>query len=392
LSSIGSANVVAFQARNPMHRPEEELTKRAAAEVDATLVIHPVVGVTKPGDVDHYIRVRACRTLVEKYYDPRRTLLSLLPLAMRMAGPREAVWHAIIHRNFGASHVIVGRDYGSPDTPARSSSGKPFFESSAAREAATRHSEEIGVRVLPYDEMVYLGDHGRYEQIGAIPSGARVYSISNADVREKYLSRGHALPDWFTRPETAAVLASAYPPRAKQGFCVRCTGLPSAGKSTIAEALTVMLMERGRSLTVLDGDVVRTHLSKGLGFSREDRDVNILRIGFVASEIVRHNGAAICDAVSPYRDTRNRVRAMMREDAFIEVFVDTPVDVCAQRDIKGFYAKARAGEIKGFTGVDDPYEAPLNPELKLETTEKKPDELAMEIVRFIQGRGFLAAA
>jgi sulfate adenylyltransferase len=388
LSAMGRSNVVAFQTRNPMHRADEELTKRAAAEVSGNLLIHPVVGITKPGDVEHYTRVRTYKSLVENYYDPASTILSIFPLAMRLAGPREAVWHAIIRRNYGANHLILGRDHAGP---GRNSAGKPFYGPDEARDLVIRHADELGIRGLPYDEMVYLPDSGSYEQVSVVPAGARVLSISGAEVREKYLSQGRPLPDWFTRPETAAVLANAYPARAQQGFCIWFTGLPSAGKSTIAEALSIMLMERGRRLTILDGDVVRTHLSKGLGFSREDRDANILRIGFVASEIVRHNGAAICAAVSPYRDTRNQVRALMPADAFIEVFIDTPVDVCAVRDAKGFYAKARAGEIKGFTGVDDPYEAPLKPEIRLETTEKKPEDLAASIVRFLEGRGFLQA-
>ena len=228
-----------------------------------------------------------------------------------------------------------------------------------------KHGDEIGVKCLPYEEMVYLADEDRYEQVTEIQPNRKVFSISGTQVRDNYLTKGRLLPSWFTRKETAEILSSAYPARNKQGFCIWFTGLPSAGKSTIADILTVMLMEHGRQVTILDGDVVRTHLSKGLGFSREDRDTNIVRIGYVASEIVRHHGAVICAAVSPYRETRNRVRAMMRNDAFIETFVDTPVEICEQRDVKGFYGKARAGVIKGFTGVDDPYEAPANPEITL---------------------------
>jgi sulfate adenylyltransferase len=386
LAAMGNPHVVAFQTRNPMHRAHEELTKRAAAESQATLMIHPVVGMTKPGDVDHYTRVRTYKTLVENHYDPHRTLLSLLPLAMRMAGPREVLWHALIRRNFGANHLIVGRDHAGP---GKNSKGQSFYGPSEAREMLARHSEELGVRMLPYDEMVYLADEDRYEQVSAIPPGARIFSISGTEVRQKYLAQGQPLPEWFTRPETAEILASAYPPRWKQGFCIWFTGLPSAGKSTIAEILTLMLMERGRQITVLDGDVVRTHLSKGLGFSREDRDTNILRIGFVASEIVRHHGVVIGAAVSPYRATRNQVRAMMRDGGFIEVFIDTPVEVCEQRDVKGFYARARAGELKGFTGVDDPYEPPLNPEITLQTTATTPEENARRIIRYLVDKGFL---
>jgi sulfate adenylyltransferase len=251
-----------------------------------------------------------------------------------------------------------------------------------------KHGPELGMRILAYDEMVYLVDGDCYEEVTAVPAGARIWSISGTEVREKYLAQGRPLPAWFTRPETADILGAAYPPRHKQGFCIWFTGLPSAGKSTVAEILAVMLMEHGRQATLLDGDVVRTHLSKGLGFSREDRDVNILRIGFVASEIVRHQGVAICAAVSPYRATRDQVRAMVPGD-FIETFIDTPVGVCEQRDAKGFYRKARAGELKGFTGVDDPYEPPLKPELTLDTVKRTPEENAREIIECLLSRGLL---
>jgi sulfate adenylyltransferase len=388
LTAMGNPNVVAFQTRNPMHRVHEELTKLAAAESGAALLIHPVVGITKPGDVDTYTRVRVYKALVDNHYDPITTMLSLLPLAMRMAGPREALWHAIIRRNFGANHFIVGRDHAGP---GKDSTGKPFYRGTEARELVAAHESEIGVKMLPFDEMVYLPDEARYEQVTRVPEGAKVANISGTQVRDEFLAKGKELPEWFTRKETAAVLRAAYPPRTEQGFTIWFTGLPSAGKSTIAEILTVMLNERGRQVTVLDGDVVRTHLSKGLGFSREDRDTNITRIGYVAAEISRHGGAVICAAVSPYAATRNLVREMHKEGVFLEVFVDTPVGVCEVRDVKGFYAKARSGEIKGFTGVDDPYEAPANPELTLPTADRTAEENAREIVRYLIAEGFLEA-
>ena len=386
LSHMGNRDVVAFQTRNPMHRAHEELSKRAARESGANLLLNPVVGMTKPGDVDHYTRVRIYKALVENYYDPNKTLLSLLPLAMRMAGPREAIWHAIIRRNFGANYFIVGRDHAGP---GKNSKGQAFYDPAAARELLKKHSDEIGVKCLPYEEMVYLADEDRYEQVTDVAPNRKVFSISGTQVRDQYLAKGRLLPSWFTRKETAEILSSAYPARNKQGFCIWFTGLPSAGKSTIADILTVMLMEHGRQVTVLDGDVVRTHLSKGLGFSQEDRDTNILRIGYVASELVRHHGAVICAAVSPYRETRNRVRAMMNRDSFIETFVDTPVEICEQRDVKGFYGKARAGIIKGFTGVDDPYEAPEHPEITLFTGKESPEENAERIMEYLIAQGFL---
>ncbi len=386
LELMGSHNVVAFQTRNPIHRVHEELTKHAASEVGGSLLLHPVVGLTKPEDVDYFTRVRTYRVLVEKYYDSRRTLLSLLPLAMRLAGPREAVWHAIIRRNFGANHLIVGRDHASP---GRDSEGNPFYGTTEAQELLARFAPEIGVKMVPYNEMLYLPDEDRYEELHRIPRGKKWVSISGTGVRQDYLSKGKPLPHWFTRPEVATILSKAFPPRHQDGFCVWFTGLSCAGKSTIAEILAVILRGRGRQVTVLDGDVVRTHLSKELGFSKEDRDTNILRIGFVASEIVRHGGAVICAAVSPYEVTRNRVRSMIGENRFSLVFVDTPLEVCEQRDSKGFYAKARRGEIKNFTGVDDPYEVPAAPEITVGTTECLPEQNACTIIGCLANRGFL---
>jgi sulfate adenylyltransferase len=386
LMGMGAERVVAFQTRNPLHRVHEELTKRAAAAVGGALLIHPVVGMTRPGDVDHYSRVRIYRALVEQYYDPGRTVLSLLPLAMRMAGPREALWHAIIRRNYGASHFIVGRDHAGP---GKDSQGKPFYGPYDAQQLVARYTEEIGVAMVPFKEYVYLPDTDEYVEETEAPAGATVLAISGTQVRDDYLAQGRPLPAWFTRPETAAILAEMNPPRLRQGFCVWFTGLSGAGKSTIAEVLTVLLLERGRQATLLDGDVVRTHLSKGLGFSREDRDTNILRIGFVASEVARHGGAVIAAAISPYRAARNEARKLVGADRFIEVFVDTPIDVCEQRDSKGMYARARRGEITGFTGIDDPYEPPIDPELRLTTTDTTPEQCARTIVALLEARGFL---
>jgi len=386
LEAMGNKNVVAFQTRNPIHRIHEELTKRAAEKVGGSLLIHPVVGLTKPGDVDHYTRVRVYKALVDHYYDPSKTVLSLLPLAMRMAGPREALWHAIIRRNYGANYFIIGRDHAGP---GNDSSGKPFYGPYEAQEMLTQYAEEIGVTPIPFEELVYLVDEDRYEEASKVPPDAKTASISGTQVRDEYLAKGKLLPEWFTRKETAEILAEAYPPRHKQGLCIWFTGLSGAGKSTIANALTPMLLEHGRQVTLLDGDVVRTHLSKGLGFSKEDRDTNILRIGFVASEIARHNGTVICAAISPYRSTRNEVRKMVGEDRFVEVFVNTPLDVCEQRDIKGMYARARRGEVKGFTGIDDPYEEPVNPEIVLETVGHTAEENAQMILNYLKQHGFI---
>jgi sulfate adenylyltransferase len=386
LEHAGHPNVVAFQTRNPLHRVHEELTKRATQAVDGTLLLHPSVGMTRPGDVDHYTRVRTYKALADNYYQSDRILLSLLPLAMRMAGPREALWHALIRRNYGANHFIVGRDHASPGVD---STGKPFYGPYDAQELLQQHQQELGVVMLPFNELLYLPDEDRYEEVGSIPNGTRTAAISGTQVRDEYLNQGRTLPPWFTRPETAEILAETYPPRHRQGVCVWFTGLSGAGKSTTAEALTVLLLERGRQVTLLDGDVVRTHLSKGLGFSKEDRDTNIQRIGFVAGEIARHGGVAVCAAISPYRGTRNEVRQMVGPDRFVEVFVDTPLEECERRDAKGMYAKARRGEISGWTGIDDPYEAPEHAEVVLDTLGHSAEDNARRILEHLEHSGFV---
>jgi len=386
LASLGHANVVAFQTRNPLHRAHEELTMRAAAMINGSLLLHPAVGMTKPGDIDHYTCVRSYKVLTERYYDPSRTVLALLPLAMRMAGPREAVWHAIIRRNFGVNHLIVGRDHASPGVD---SNNRPFYGPYDAQELLTTHSAEVGVKPVTFSEMRYLPEEQCYEESSKIPAGKRTASISGTEVRESYLQRGRTLPRWFTRPEVARILAQAYPPRHQQGVCIWFTGLSASGKSTTAEVLTNLLLEHGRRVTLLDGDIVRTHLSKGLGFSAEDRDVNVRRIGFVASEIVRHGGVVVAAAISPYRVSRNECRALVGNDNFVEVYVDTPIDVCERRDPKGMYSLARAGKIKEFTGVDDPYEPPQSPEIVLDTITASAEENAHRIIAFLIERQYL---
>ncbi|MET0622004.1 MAG: bifunctional sulfate adenylyltransferase/adenylylsulfate kinase [Pyrinomonadaceae bacterium] len=389
LAGLGHANVVAFQTRNPLHRAHEELTRRAADAVDGTLLLHPAVGLTKPGDIDHYTRVRTYKVLAERYYDQSRMLLSLLPLAMRMAGPREALLHALIRRNYGANHLIVGRDHASPGLDSQ---GRPFYGPQDAQELVARHAEELGVKPLPFSEMVYLPDEDRYEEVARVTPQTRTASISGTQVRDEFLRRGRTLPGWFTRPEVAAILAEAHPPRERHGFCLWFTGLSGAGKSTTAEILAVRLLEHGRQVTLLDGDVVRTHLSKGLGFSKEDRDTNVRRIGFVAAEIARHGGGVICAAVSPYRSSRSECRAMVGDDRFIEVYVDTPLEVCEERDTKGMYRQAREGKIKNFTGIDDPYEPPLNPEIRIVTVGRTAEENAEIILSRLVESGLVPPA
>ena len=385
LETYGHANVVAFQTRNPLHRVHEALTKRAAANVDGVLLLHPVVGMTQPGDVDHYTRVRVYKTLIDNYYETDRSLLSLLPLAMRMGGPREAVWHAIIRRNYGANYLIVGRDHAGPGPDSQ---GKPFYGPYDAQEMVLRYADEIGVRPVPFTEMVYLEDEDRYEESSKLAPDAKVRKISGTQVREDYLGKGVPLPPWFSRPEVARILADSYPPRHRRGVCLWFTGLSGSGKSTTAEHIVNLLLEKGRNVTVLDGDVVRTHLSKGLGFSKEDRDTNIRRIGYVASEIVRHGGMVVCAAISPYRATRHDVRNMVGA-GFLEIHMATPLEFVERHDVKGLYAKARRGEITGFTGIDDPYEPPLNPDFTLTAEDTTPEANAQIVVDRLVELGFV---
>jgi sulfate adenylyltransferase len=366
--SLAWSRIVAFQTRNPLHRAHEELTKHAAAQIGGGLLIHPVIGVTKPGDVDHYTRVRCYQALVDNYYEPGSVVLSLLPLAMRMAGPREVLLHAIIRRNYGCTDFIVGRDHAGPGTD---STGKPFYAPYAAQEAMAKYEDEIGMGMVDFKQMVYLPDENRYSPVDEVPAGVKTADISGTDVRDKYLAKGLRLPEWFSRPAVAEILNEANPPRFRQGCTLWFTGLSGAGKSTIAHATIERLAEFGRNCSLLDGDEIRTHLSKGLGFSKEDRDTNIKRVGYVAGLIARHGGTTLCAVISPYRAIRDEARKMANGN-FVEVYCSTPIDVCEQRDVKGMYAKARAAVAErkpmGFTGVDDPYEPPLNPEVVLDTS------------------------
>lgn len=385
----GWRRVVAFQTRNPMHRAHQELTLRAAATVDAHLLIHPVVGMTKPGDVDHYTRVRCYEAMLGRY-PAGVAMLSLLPLAMRMGGPREAVWHAIIRKNYGATHLIVGRDHAGPGNRR---DGTPFYGPYEAQEMLRRHADEIGIGMVAFQMLVYVSERGEYFPEDQVPNGFKPLNISGTELRQR-LASGADLPSWFTYPEVAAELRRTHPPRRRQGFTVFFTGLSGAGKSTIANVLQVKLLERGgRSLTVLDGDLVRKSLSSELGFSREHRDLNIRRIGYVAAEITKAGGVAICAPIAPYDVTRKQVRAMVElHGGFVLVHVATTIDVCEARDRKGLYAKARAGLVKEFTGVSDPYETPEDAELVIDASSLSPEESAERIVAYLEQHGFLEPA
>ncbi len=383
---LGWRRIVAFQTRNPMHRAHQELTFRAAKDVEANLLIHPVVGMTKPGDVDHFTRVRCYEHLL-KAYPEQTTALSLLPLAMRMGGPREAVWHAIIRKNYGCTHFIVGRDHAGP---GNDSNGKPFYGPYDAQRLMQQFEKELDISMVPFKNMVYVEDKAQYFPEDEVEKGMRTLDISGTELRRR-LQEGADIPDWFSFPSVVAELRRTHPPRHKQGFTVFFTGLSGSGKSTVANALMVKLMEMGgRPVTLLDGDLVRKHLSSELGFSKEHRDLNIQRIGYVASEITKNGGIAICAPIAPYSATRKRVREMIEPlGGFIEIHVATPIEVCEARDRKGLYAKARAGILKGFTGIDDPYEVPENPEMRLDTTESTPDMSAHRIIVKLESLGFI---
>jgi sulfate adenylyltransferase len=385
-AQLGWRRVVAFQTRNPMHRAHVELTFRAAKETSANLLIHPSVGMTKPGDVDHYTRVR-CYQAILPHYPANTAQLALLPLAMRMGGPREAVWHAIIRKNFGCTHFIVGRDHAGP---GNDSNNKPFYDPYGAQNLLEKYQDEVGVKMVPFKMMVYLEDQDTYVPEDEVPKGSRVLNISGTELRNR-LAEGRDIPTWFTYPQVVTELRRTYPPRHRQGFTVFFTGLSGSGKSTIANVLLVKLLEMGgRPVTLLDGDIVRKNLSSELGFSKEHRDLNIRRIGFVAREITQNGGIAVCAPIAPYDSIRKELRQSIDgAGGFILIHTSTSLEVCEQRDRKGLYAKARAGLIPTFTGVSDPYESPADAEVAIDTTNTTPEEAAQEILLYLRKQGYV---
>jgi sulfate adenylyltransferase len=383
---LGWRRIAGFQTRNPLHRAQFAMTMRAMAQAKANLLLHPVAMRAKPGDIDYYTRIR-CYQSVRHHFPPNMILISLLPLAMRMAGPREAVWHAIIRKNYGCTHFVVGRDHAGPGpTPA----GRTYYPPLAAAELAAGMSKDIGIEVLPFEEMVYVVDEDTYMPAGEVPAGCRTRSMSIDEFHNK-LRTSRRIPDWFTFPEVIDELRQSYPPRHAQGFTIFLTGFSGAGKSTVARILYARFQEMGgRPVTLLDGDIVRRNLSSELGFSREHRNLNVQRIGFVASEITKNRGIAICAPIAPYAATRRQIRqAIENYGGFVEVHVATSIEVCEARDRKGLYAKARAGLLKGFTGVDDPYEVPEHPEVTLDTSELTPDEAAQEVLLYLERAGYI---
>lgn len=383
---LGWNRMVAFLTHNPIHRPQFAMTINAMRQAKANLLLLPIAGMTKPGDFDHYTRVRCYRRVVE-HYPPDAHILSLLPLAMRMSGPREALLHAIVSKNYGCTHFIAGRDHAGPGPDLN---GQPFYGSDEAAKLTESYATEIGMTVVPFTEMVYLPFEDEYRCAAEIPEDTQFISLSGSDIRDR-IRTGRRIPEWSTFKEVIDELQKAYPPPRKQGFTVFLTGLSGAGKSTIAKILYARFLEIGdRPVTLLDGDIVRQNLSSELSFSREHRDINVRRIGFVAGEITKNRGIAICAPIAPYATTRSEIRKSIEAyGGFAEVYVSTPLEVCEQRDRKGMYAKARAGLIQGFTGVDDPYETPQAPEVWIDTTGISPNEAAREIMLHLQQKGYI---
>jgi len=385
-SKLGWKRIVGFQTRQPIHRPQFEMTIQAMQKARANLLLLPITGVTKPGDFDHFTRMR-CYQKVAAHYPPDSYVLNLLPLAMRMAGPREVILHMIIGKNFGCTHFVIGHDHASP---GNGSGKKPFYKYDEAIKFANNAHKETGVEIITFEEMVYLPFEDEYKIANQVPKNTDTISFTGTDI-QKRIRAGKKVPDWATFPEVIHELQKSHPPPLKQGFTIFCTGLSGAGKSTIANILYSKFLEIGtRPVTLLDGDIVRRNLSSELNFSKEHRDINVKRIGFVAGEITKNRGVAICAPIAPYEKTRHQIRESIEaHGGFFEVHVSTPIAECEKRDRKGMYAKARAGLLKGFTGVDDPYEDPSNPELSIDTTSLTPDEAAQEVLLYISRKGFI---
>jgi sulfate adenylyltransferase len=382
----GWDKIVAFQTRNPLHKAHFEMTIRAIQELDAKLLIHPVVGMTKPADVDHYTRVRCYHHVLKKYLD-NTAMLSLLPLAMRMGGPREALWHALIRKNFGCTHMVVGRDHAGP---GKDKNGEPFYGPYDAQELLKKHQHEIGIEMVPFQHMVYIPEINRYEVINKVEKGVNFQTISGTELRQ-LLDTGKGIPEWFTYPEVKQELEASCPPLTERGLTIFFSGLSGSGKSTLANGLLVKLLEEGsRPVTLLDGDIVRTHLSSELGYSKRHRSLNVQRIGFVASEITKNHGIAICAPIAPYKSDRRFNRKLIsRLGGYVEIYVNTPLQKCEERDAKGLYKLARRGVIKEFTGISDPYEVPENAEIVVNSSGISPGELVDQIYLRIQEMGYI---
>tara|TARA_B100001559_G_C16474266_1_gene610566 strand:- start:249 stop:1871 length:1623 start_codon:yes stop_codon:yes gene_type:complete len=385
-NKLGWDKVIAFQTRNPLHKAHVEMTLRAINDSNAKLLIHPVVGMTKPGDVDYYTRVR-CYNHILKKYPNNSALLSLIPLAMRMAGPKEALWHAIIRKNYGCTHIIIGRDHAGP---GNDNNGNPFYGPYDAQNIIERYEDEIKIKMIPFKFLVYLPETKTYCPVDEVPKGINYETVSGSELR-KYLSEGKEIPEWFTYSEVANELRKSTPSKKNRGFTIFFTGLSGSGKSTLANGLLIKLLENGtRPVSLLDGDIVRTHLSSELGFSKEHRSINVRRIGYVASEITKNRGIAICAPIAPYRIDRKFNRGLISSlGGYIEIHVSTSLEKCEERDVKGLYKLAREGSLKEFTGISDPYEKPNNPEMVIDSSDTAPEELVDNIYKKIEELGYI---
>jgi sulfate adenylyltransferase len=386
---LGWRKVLAYQTHRTMHRAQHAETLKAAQRTGASLLIHPVVGLDQPGDVDHYARVR-CYQQVLPHYPGFLARLNLLPLAVHGGGPGEAMLHAIVHKNYGCTHFMVEQNGEGSVLEVR---GAPGYGDAEAREAVAAHAADLGIEMVPAEHLIYAENRRRYIAAAEITADDRVLKMTGEDVRNR-LTDGREIPEWFSFPGVVRELRRRLPGRNVQGFTVFFTGLSGSGKSTIANGLRVKLLELGgRGVTLLDGDLVRRNLSSELGFSKQHRDLNIRRIGFVASEITRGGGVAICAPIAPYDSVRHEVREMVQPcGGFILVHVATPLEVCEQRDRKGMYAKARAGIIKEFTGISDPYEIPEDADVRIDTSLVTPDEAVREVLLFLEREGYISAA
>ncbi|MGA8164599.1 MAG: bifunctional sulfate adenylyltransferase/adenylylsulfate kinase [Waddliaceae bacterium] len=380
----GIDKIVGFQTRNPMHKAHVALTQMAAKQTGAHLLINPVVGKTNTGDIDPYTRVRCYRKIL-KYFPENQTTLSVLPLAMRMAGPREALWHSLIRKNYGCTHFIVGRDHAGP-----SKDGNPFYDPYAAQELVKEYEEEMGIELVAMPEVVFVKEDQSYLPVSEVEPGMTELKISGTELRRR-LRLGLDIPSFLSYPEIIEELRTLNPPLSKQGVTLFFTGLSGAGKSTLAKAVTEKLSEiQHRKITLLDGDVIRRQLSPELGFSASDRSLNVRRVGFVANEITKNGGIAICAMIAPYEIDRLAIReSISNSGKYLEVHVSTPLEICEKRDIKGLYGKARQGLITNFTGIDDPYEVPANPELTIDTSHLSIWEAINTIIDFLKEENYL---
>ena len=375
-----------FQTRNPIHKAHNEIIVRAMQEQSANAVIHPVVGMAKPNDIDYHTRVRCYRKSI-RHFPAGKAILSLLPLAMRMAGPRECLWHGLIRKNYGCTHFIIGRDHAGP---GRNKKGKAFYAPFAAQQLFAKYQDHIGVQAVYFEHIVYSQTRKKYIAGGEIKKGEKTAELSGTNLYD-LLESGDPIPEWFTYPEIAAELRKVHPPRKQQGFTVFLTGLPASGKSTLAHGLVNQLLEYGKyNISLLDGDMMRNHLSSELGFSPQHRSINVQRVGYVASEITKNRGIAVCALIAPYQKDRDINRQLISaHGGYIEVYVKTPLAVCEQRDSKGYYMRARQELSKHFTGIDDPYEEPQNPELVVDTSTKTVSSLINRICAKIKEIGYL---